>query len=466
MIPSWIHDLIFYQIFPDRFYNGDPANDPPNVQPWGSDPTLWEFQGGDLAGVIQKLDYLQDLGVNAIYLNPIFAASSVHRYNTFDYYSIDPKLGTQAVFQQLLDEVHSRGMRVLLDGVFNHCGRGFFAFLDVLENQEYSAYKDWFHIKAFPLDACGEGQAVNYAAWWSFKSLPKFNTENPAVRSYLLDVARYWIEQGADGWRLDVPNEIDDDAFWADFRETVKGVNPEAFLVGEIWTADPRWVSPGHFDSLMNYPFRTALFDFLVHGSKSASAFLRAIDKLYRLYEHEHAIAHFLLLGSHDTERVRTICNGDLDLVRLAYLTLFSYPGLPSIYYGDEIGLEGGKDPACRGAFPWNEGAWENDLRAYIRMLIQLRKALPAWRKGTFLPLVADDRKKTAAFARVHEGKAALTVVNAGASSQRAVVPLANLNWSKKTDLKVFPQSQEFTISDGHVLLDLKGKNGAVLYMP
>jgi len=164
MTPSWIHDLIFYQIFPDRFFNGDHSNDPVNVQPWGSEPTLWEFQGGDLVGIMQKLDYLQSLGVNALYLNPIFHASSVHRYNTFDYYKIDPKLGTMDDFRRLLTEAHARGMRVFLDGVFNHCGRGFFAFQDVLENQAHSEYVDWFHIKSFPLDACGEGQAKNYEA--------------------------------------------------------------------------------------------------------------------------------------------------------------------------------------------------------------------------------------------------------------------------------------------------------------
>ena len=255
-VPYWVKDAIFYQIFPDRFENGDCSNDPVNVQPWNAPPTGEQFKGGDLRGIIQRLDYLLDLGINAIYLNPIFQATSNHRYNTTDYYKIDPKLGDLSDFRALLDVAHRNGVRVILDGVFNHCGRGFFAFVDLLENQANSPYRNWFHPLAFPLDGYSPGDAKDYLAWWGFKSLPKFNTNEPAVRRYIFDVARYWIEQGADGWRLDVPNEIDDDSFWAEFRHVVKSVNQDAYLVGEIWTADPRWVGEGHFDGMMNYPFR------------------------------------------------------------------------------------------------------------------------------------------------------------------------------------------------------------------
>ena len=241
--PDWLQDALFYQIFPDRFANGDADNDPPNVQPWGALPTLSGFQGGDLRGIKQRLDYLLDLGINAIYLNPIFLSPANHRYNTSDYYTIDPRLGNLQDFHALINAAHARGIRVVLDGVFNHCSRGFFAFTDLLENGSESAYLNWFHVKKFPLNAYQPGKARQYSTWWGYKSMPKFNTDNPAVRRYILDVARYWIEQGADGWRLDVPNEIDDDAFWAEFRQVVKSANPEACLIGEIWTADPAgWV--------------------------------------------------------------------------------------------------------------------------------------------------------------------------------------------------------------------------------
>ena len=249
-VPYWVQDAIFYQIFPDRFADGDPSNNPPNAHPWGAPPTDWGFQGGDLRGIIDKFNYLLDLGVNALYLNPIFQSSSNHRYNVSDYYAIDPKLGNSSDFRALIDVAHHNGVRVLLDGVFNHSGRGFFAFSDLLENQEKSPYRDWFHVQRFPVDAYSGGDAKDYQAWWGFKSLPKLNISNPAVRRYILDVARFWIEQGADGWRLDVPNEIDDDDFWDEFREVVKSVNSDAYLVGEIWTVDPRWVGESHFDGL------------------------------------------------------------------------------------------------------------------------------------------------------------------------------------------------------------------------
>lgn len=232
--PYWVQDAIFYHIFPDRFSNGDTSNDPPNLQKWGAPPTIWGFQGGDLRGILRHLDYLLDLGVNAIYLNPIFLASSNHRYNASDYFQIDPRLGTMADFHALVEAVHKNDVRIILDGAFNHCGRGFFAFADVLENGERSAYKDWFHIKQFPLDAYGSGDAQNYTGWWNHKSLPKFNTDNPKVREHIFNVARFWIEQGADGWRLDVPNEIDDDGFWKEFRKVVKSANRDAYITGEI----------------------------------------------------------------------------------------------------------------------------------------------------------------------------------------------------------------------------------------
>jgi len=199
----------------------------------------------------------------------------------------------------------------LLDGVFNHCGRGFFAFHDLLENESHSPYTDWFHVRRFPLHAYGPGESDNYLAWWKFKSLPKFNTANPLVRKYLFGVAEHWVRQGIDGWRLDVPNEIDDDSFWAEFREVVKAANPEAYLVGEIWDGDPRWVSPGHFDGLLNYPLRELILGYVGgDGLKAGECGRRTVEFLAR-YAPENAFAHYLPLGSHDTERLRTMCGGE-----------------------------------------------------------------------------------------------------------------------------------------------------------
>ena len=427
-VPSWVSDAVFYQIFPDRFARGDETSPPPHYQEWGDKPTLHGFQGGDLQGIIRKIDYLLDLGVNALYLNPIFLASSNHRYNTSDYYRIDPKLGTLADFHQLVETVHRNGMRIILDGVFNHVGRGFFAFNDLLENQEDSPYRDWFFVHHFPIDAYSPGEAQSYAAWWGYKSLPKLNTNNPDVRRYLLDVARYWIEQGADGWRLDVPNEIDDDSFWAEFRAAVRSVNPEAYLVGEIWHVDSRWVGPGHFDGLMNYPLRRNLIH-LVCGKIRPGSFCRRMEEILCEYPLENQFAMYNLLGSHDRERIATLLGGDLNRLRLAYLIQFALPGAPAIYYGDEIGMHGGKDPDCRGAFLWDKTNWNHDLRAYLQRLISVRKDCDALRHG-MIEVVKPARKNILAFTRATSTNAVLVTANPGPAALTVRFDFASLGWS------------------------------------
>ncbi len=390
-VPEWVQDSIFYQIFPDRFANGDLENDPPNVHAWGSPPTVRGFQGGDLQGILDRFDYLLDLGVNALYLNPIFQATSNHRYNTTDYFRIDPKLGDLPLFHTLLKRAHQNGMRVILDGVFNHCGRGFFAFNDVLENEADSPYRDWFHIRRFPLNAYTRGRARNYEAWWGIKSLPKFNTGHPQVRRYLLNVGRYWIEQGADGWRLDVPNEIADPDFWAEFRGVVRAANQDAYLLGEIWELEPGWVGEAGFDGLMNYPVRRAILGLLGPNGDPLSTFAKRLEVIREAYPASHLHVHYVPLGSHDTERLFTALDQDSTRVMLAYALLFFFPGAPAIFAGDEIGLAGGRDPDCRQAFPWDETRWRLDLRRWVQQLIAARKAHPALRRGTFDVVQATD---------------------------------------------------------------------------
>ncbi len=464
-VPEWVKNAIFYQIFPDRFANGDPSNDPSNVRPWGSTPTQHGFQGGDLAGITQKLDYLVDLGINAVYLNPIFQSASTHRYDTTDYFRIDPRLGTLQDFQNLIRSAHNQGIRVILDGVFNHTGRGFFAFSDLLENGPESPYLDWYHVRKFPLRAYESGHARNYLAWWGIKSLPKLNTQTPAVRNYLLDVARYWIDQGADGWRLDVPNEIDDDSFWAEFHQVVRTANPQAYLLGEIWEVNDRWTNETHFDGLMNYPLRTAILEYL-NGKIQTGTFAYQIESLLEHYPRENRLAMYLLLGSHDTERALTYLNGNLDRLRLAFLFQFAYPGIPAIYYGDEIGLQGGKDPDCRGAFPWDRSQWNLPLQAWVKQLIEIRKSTAALREGDYLPLLSQDTPAGYAFARHLGSGCVIVALNASEQPVRLSIPVQKLGLENGTIFNHLLTAQQATVENGTVQIELNAFSGAYLGYP
>lgn len=462
-VPYWVQDAVFYQIFPDRFANGDPSNDPPNVQPWGSKPTGVHFQGGDLRGIINRIDYLMDLGINAIYLNPIFQATSNHRYNTFDYYRIDPKLGDMRDFLALLDAAHRNDIRVILDGVFNHCGRGFYPFVDLLENREDSPYRNWFHPLRFPVDAFTAGEAKDYLAWWGIKSLPKFNTDEPAVRKFLIEVARFWIEQGADGWRLDVPNEIDDDSFWAEFRHAVKSVNRDAYLVGEIWTADSRWVGEDHFDGLMNYPFRDCLLSMLHAGEENPTHCTERLEALLQLYPHENVHAMYVPLGSHDTERILTKLDQNIDKVKLAFAFQFAFPGAPAIYYGDEIGLRGGKDPDCRGAFPWDEKHWDNELRDWVKNLVTLRKRYKSLRRGDFIHILTDDRRCCYSFARSLGDECILIALNASSTRRNLRLPVQDVQWQEGRVIQNLLDRREYRVSEGVLRISLPPWSGAWL---
>lgn len=404
--PDWVKHAVFYQIFPDRFAQSTAVSKPNNLEPWDAPPTAHGFKGGDLRGVVEKLDYLQDLGITAIYLNPIFQSASNHRYHTHDYFKVDPLLGGDRAFHRLVREAHRRGIRILLDGVFNHASRGFFQFNHLLEAGEQSPYRDWFHVHGFPVRAYDA--QPNYAAWWNLPALPKLNMDNPQVRAFIMDVARYWVEQGADGWRLDVPEEIDDDGFWQEFRAVVKRANPGAYIVGEIWHDAHRWLQGDQFDAVMNYPLAYACLSFFggrrvnpeqAHANArphlsdlDAPGFAARVDDLLRKYTRPVTLAQLNLLDSHDTPRFVTTVGGDRDTLRLATLFQMTYPGAPCIYYGDEIGMEGSFDPDCRRAFPWDETQWDTDLRDYVKDAIALRHAHPALRTGEFIPLHAEGR--------------------------------------------------------------------------
>ena len=427
--PAWVKDAVFYQIFPDRFAKSDRVYKPAGLQEWDTPPTGHGYKGGDLLGIIEHLDHLVDLGINALYLNPVFLSGSNHRYHTDDYYRVDPLLGGNEALAESIAACHERGIRVVLDGVFNHVGRGFHEFHDILENNGESPYLDWFNIEKLPLNAYGSGPA-NYEAWWHLKPLPRLNTDNPVVKEYIMQVAEHWLRQGIDGWRLDVPEEITAKGFWEEFRRRVRAVNPEAYIVGEIWHDSGEYLNDGtRFDATMNYVLTVAIMSFIVGkridedelvrneeyanvAAVDAAGYSKQIDRLLSLYPDKNA--NLNLLESHDTVRFLTTAGGDRQSLILATLLTMTFPGAPCVYYGSEVGLAGSKDPDCRRGFPWDESTWDMTLLNAHRELIALRHAHPALRTANY-------RKVSAAghlyvFERWDESERLVVATNAGDS--------------------------------------------------
>ena len=423
-IPAWVGDAVFYQIFPERFANGDTANDPRGVRPWGGRPEHGTFFGGDLAGIIGHLDHIQDLGVTALYLNPIFTAPSNHKYNTTDYMRIDPAFGDEDTFRALIEACHERGIRVILDGVFNHTSVDFFAFADLRRKGERSAYKDWYNVHSFPV---GPPNVPNYECWWGYGTMPKLMTGNPAVRAYLFAVTRKWMDLGIDGWRLDVANEVPHD-FWVAWRSLVKSINPDAYLCAEIWDNAAPWLKGDEFDGTMNYRFRTVAIDFFASRTLRVSALDSTLTAQRADYGREVNRALLNLLGSHDTERILTMCGGDTASVRQAVLFQMTYPGAPMIYYGDEIGMAGGRDPDCRRTMVWDADAQDQKMLHFFRTMIAVRRGHAVWTRGNFETLHVDDAARVYAYARVLPDARGIVVINDGQDTVTVQVKASAMN--------------------------------------
>jgi cyclomaltodextrinase / maltogenic alpha-amylase / neopullulanase len=493
-IPDWIQDAIFYQIFPDRFArSARNPNDDLTFESWDSPPTTHGFKGGNLYGVTERLDYLKDLGITALYLNPIFASASNHRYHAYDYYTVDSLLGGNDAFTELLEKAHKKNIRIILDGVFNHASRGFWQFHHVLECGDDSPYKDWFlfdperlkrrkHWGAYPspqeqrlLQHEDSITAIGYRGWWNLPALPKFNTNTPAVREFLFDVAEYWIKLGVDGWRLDVPTEIDDDSFWQQFRQRVRKINPEAYIVGEIWHEAQRWLQGDQFDAIMNYDVAKSCLAFFpgkhldlkvlhqqtnyhsIHHPIDAHEFANQIDHNLQLYKREITCAQLNSLDTHDTPRFLSCAGGDKNALKLAWLFMFAYPGAPSIYYGDEIGLDGKHDPDNRKSFPWDESKWDKNLLNYAKELIHLRKKNPALRRGDFKRLWSANG--VYAFSRSLDAQTFVIALNVSESPQQAEVRFE----AKKNPKTMFGEASDVSISDGRLTFTIPARSGIML---
>ena len=498
-VPEWYGEGTVYQIFPDRFQRLSVPNPEGLVgnrwvhENWDEAPA-WrpdpdgevrnrDFFGGSLAGITDKLDELAALGVTTIYLNPIFESASNHRYNTADYSKIDPFLGTEEDFKTLCAQAKERGIRVILDGVFNHTGSqsiyfnadGFYPTVGAAQSPD-SPYSDWFSFHPWPDD---------YDAWWGIRTLPAVREDAASYVDYIIggknSIIRRWLRAGASGWRLDVADELPD-WFIEKAREAVEDTEADGLLIGEVWedasnkiaySQRRRYLLGNELHGVMNYPFRTALLTYLKGGD--AAGFMESMETLRENYPPEAFYANMNFLGTHDTARILTVLSADeapaskeerasfhlspaqrergTALLRLAALTLFTFPGVPTVYYGDEAGMEGWEDPFNRGTYPW--GRENTAIRDHFALLGNLRKQRSSLRRGGIRWLEA--RGRLLAFARESAGERSVTVLNAGDTAETWTL---DWPWESCTDLV---SGRAFTPVDGRLVLRLGPCEGLLL---
>jgi cyclomaltodextrinase / maltogenic alpha-amylase / neopullulanase len=569
-VPAWAKDAIWYQIFPERYRNDDPSNDPtpaelempPNrewhVSPWTSDwyklqpwekahsPNFYDNvfdrrYGGDLQGVIDKLDYLKDLGITAVYFNPVFEAFSLHKYDASSYHHIDNNFGPDSkgdlelmktetddpktwhwtaadkLFLKLIQEAHKRGIKVIIDGVFNHSGTRFFAFEDVVKNQKQSRYADWYDVTSWA-DSSVPGSKFAYKSWWNTQTLPEFK-EGPhsfakPVWDYFFNITRRWMDpngdgdpsDGIDGWRLDVANDVSH-VFWKGWRKFVKSINPNAYIVGEIWDDASPWLKGDEFDAVMNYPFATACMKYFIDTDKrkyTTSAFDQKLADIRSSYPQDVDYVMQNLLDSHDTDRLLSMIanpnrhfndsnrpqnNPDYDIskpgadatkvMKLMVLFQMTYLGAPMIYYGDEAGMWGAGDPDDRKPMVWpdlkydNEAtdpipgrsrsndvvAFDSSLFDYYKKVIEIRKENVALREGTFQTVSTPRAANVYAFERETADNSVLVVLNNSNRTESVTLPLN----TKATYRDVMNGNQEFSTNDGTLTLRLDARAGRVL---
>ncbi len=375
--PDWVAHTVWYQIFPDRFCNGDASLNSKWVKPWKCEQVQHlDVYGGDLRGIRTQIPYLRDLGITGIYLTPIFSAESNHKYNTTDYYKIDESFGNEEELKKLVEDAHKAGIRVMLDAVFNHCGEHFAPWQDVMEKGPSSAYYDWFFIHQWPFDRQNHNtRDGKYDAFAFYGQMPKLNTNNPEVIAYFKQLCTYWLtEWQIDGIRFDVGNEVSH-AFLKELRKQLKSVNPDVYLLGEIWHDSINWLMGDEYDSVMNYPLAQSLNDFFIDENRSAVDFEHEINRCYGIYMNQTNRVLFNLLDSHDTDRLSTR-TGTSGKFYQQLAVLFTMEGSPCIYYGTEIAMQGGFDPDCRRCMPWDairDGVYEEELRR-MKQLIAVRR--------------------------------------------------------------------------------------------
>lgn len=449
--PEWVHGAVMYQIFPERFAPTDQI--PPA---WGTPPQWSDFQGGHLRGITRNLDYLKELGVEILYLNPINTSPSNHKYDAVDFLHVDPAFGGDTAFKELVQTAHGRGLKVVLDASFNHCYPQFFAFQDLVKQGENSAYKDWFTVHEFPVrvkirphtaeklderfwpwlekfkelsgvpveEVTDEGPLIEptYEAWFGVINMPKINQSNPETRAYFLNVARHWLtEYEMDGWRMDVAQHVVDD-FWDEFRQVCKETKPDCYLLAEIWGDTSPWLQGNQFDATMNYYFRDMCVRYFAQTELNTPPFMDGLIRMYQMYAPQVTAVTQNLFGSHDVARFKHLAGERSERLRLATLFKLTMPGVPSIYYGDEIGMSGGDDPDNRRAFPWHQReSWDLAMLAHTRELIYLRQQHPALKLGSWRPVWHS--AEALAYERVHEQEHILIILTRQKELRQVALP-------------------------------------------
>ena len=386
--PDWMQDAVIYNIFPDSFASGKSYISGRESQKEFRGKAVRGKRGGTLRGITENIGYLKDLGINTLYINPIFAAGEYHKYDLIDYFHVDPCFGSDEDFRELVDTCHETGLRVIIDGVFNHSGWQWDKFEDVVEKGEASRYRDWFYRLKLPVRRPEDPQAYpDYECFGYERMMPKLATDREEVADYFCRVCRYWLEEfHIDGWRLDVASEVNDD-FWRRFYRTAKSVNPEAVLIGEVWESAGHWLDGKIFDSTMNYDFRKHCRRFFASGSIDAAAFDGRVTHMRMRYCRQSVSAQMNLLDSHDVSRFLSLCGGDRAAFELAVLFLMTFPGMPSVFYGDELGVEGVNEDEYRQAMPWGR---EDTLLPFYRRAVRLRNEEEALRRGSFHTVSAE----------------------------------------------------------------------------
>ena len=413
-VPQWAANKVVYQIFPSRFA----ATQPVDKELWYKAPiTPMDDLHGNLRGIIEHLDYIKDLGIDVVYLTPIFKSNSCHKYDTIDYYQVDPSFGTTEDLKELVQKSHERGMKVVLDAVYNHTGREFFAFQDILEKGEKSKYLDWYFIDELP--PRGEwGEIPNFKCFGYYGGMPKLNLKNPEVEKYITDVACYWIKEcDIDGWRLDVGDEISH-FFWKNFRKAIKAVKKDMLIIGEIWHYAGAFLEGDEWDTVMNYPFYLNLIDLLADEKINVSQFVQNLGYLKGRLNKKCYPLMWNLIDSHDTARFLHLCHDNKKKQHLAAAFQLLMPGMPMVYYGDEYAMPGANDPDCRRGMYWDEEYQDKEMYNWYKKLMQVRKTHACIVEGEMIETIANDDEDTIVMIRKNGEETIAMLFNCGNSAK------------------------------------------------